>query len=102
MASADNVRKTGFNTGAVVAFGLAGIIFVYAMSLFIEGGYNAALNKELQTKIYSAPLSDEAVAQLAEQQTLLDEKVRYLDPEEGVLCMPIEDAMERIVARNAK
>jgi len=54
MASAKDNGKTGFNTAAVVAYGLAGIIFVYALSLFIEGGYNAALNKEMQTKIYTA------------------------------------------------
>ena len=102
MASAENNRKTGFNTPAVVMCGLAGIIFVYAMSLFIEGGYNAAVNKEMQTKIYSAPISESAAAELAVQQDLLTEQVRYLDPEAGVLCMPIEDAMARVVARNAK
>ena len=102
MASADNNRNTGFNTTAVVLCGLAAIIFVYAMSLFIIGGYNAALNKELETKIYSAPVSEDVLAQLAEQQALLDEQVRYLDAETGVLCMPIEDAMARVVSRNAK
>jgi hypothetical protein len=101
MASADNNRNSGFNTTAVVLCGLAAVIFVYAMSLFIEGGYNAALNKEMQTKIYSAPLSEEAIAQRAEQQALLDELPRYLDPEAGVLCIPVEDAMERIVVKNA-
>ena len=98
MASA---KKTGFNTAAVVAYSLAGIIFVYALSLFIEGGYNAALNKEMQTKIYTVGESEEALAQLAEQQSLLDEAPRYLDPEAGVLCIPIENAMDRIVAKTA-
>ena len=102
MASADNNRKSGFNTSAVVLSSLAAIIFVYAMSLFIEGGYNAAKNKEIQAKIYDAPLGAQAAADLAAQQALLDEEVRYLDSEKGVLCMPIEDAMERVVAQNAK
>ncbi len=102
MAAADNKQKTGFNTLAVVCCGLAGIIFVYALSLFIEGGYNAALNQELQTKIYAAGVSEATETQLAEQQALLDEKPRYLDSEAGVLCIPIENAMDRIVVRNAR
>jgi hypothetical protein len=40
--------------------------------------------------------------QLAAQQALLQEKVRYLDADKGVLCMPIEDAMERVVVQNAR
>ena len=102
MAAAKDNGKTGFNTAAVVAYGLAGIIFVYAMSLFIEGGYNAALNKEMQTKIYASEISEESKAQLAEQQALLDEQPRYLDPEAGVLCIPIENAMDRVVAKTAE
>ncbi len=99
MASAKN---TGFNTAAVVAYGLAGLIFVYALSLFIEGGYNASRNKELQTKIYSAGISEEASAQLAVQQALLDEQPRFIDQEAGVLCLPIDTAMERVVVKAAE
>ncbi len=102
MASADKYRKSGFNAPAVVLCGLAAIFFVYALSLFIEGGYNAAMNKELQTKVYDAPISEAATADLAAQKDLLNEKVRYLDPETGVLCMPIEDAKARFVAENAE
>ncbi len=102
MAAAENEQKTGFNTPAVVLCGLAAIIFVYALSLFIEGGYNAALNKELEAKIYSAGVSEAVLAHRAEQQALLDENVRYLDQEAGVLCLPIEDAMERVVVKSAE
>ena len=97
MASAEN-KKTGFNTPAVVLCGLAAIAFVYAMSLFITGGWNAARNRELQAKIYNAGPIEQTQALLAEQQSRLDEKVRYLDEGAGVLCMPIDDAMERVVA----
>ena len=101
MASADNNRKTGFNAPAVVLCSLAAIITVFALSLFIEGGYNKLKNRERETKIYAAGISEAAQTQLAEQQSLLQQKVRYLDPEKGVVCMPIEDAMDRVVARNA-
>jgi hypothetical protein len=102
MAAADNKRKTGFNAPAVVLGGLAAIIFVYALSLFIEGSYNAARNREEQAKIYTSGPSESVTTQLAAQQALLQEKVRYLDADKGVLCMPIEDAMERVVVQNAR
>jgi hypothetical protein len=102
MAAADTEKKTGFNAPAVVLCSMAAILFVYALSLFIEGGYNAALNRELEAKIYTAGVSDEILAERAAQQALLDEQVRYLDPEAGVLCLPIDDAMERVVVKNAR
>jgi hypothetical protein len=102
MASADNKRKTGFDAPAVVLCGLAAVIFAIAFSLFMGGGFNALLIQEKEAKIYTAEISDTVKAQLAEQQTLLDENVRYLDPEKGVLCMPIEDAMDRVVTLNAR
>jgi hypothetical protein len=102
MAAADNNRKTGFNAPAVVLGGLAAIIFVYALSLFIEGGYNAARNREMQAKIYTTGPSESVTSQVAAQQALLDEPVRYLDAEKGVLVMPIEDAMERVVVQNSR
>lgn len=100
MAAPDD-KKTGFDTPAVVLCGLAAIVFVYALSLFITGGYNAVRNRELAAKIYAAGMTEETRTHLAEQQARLEEKVRYLDEEAGVLCMPIEDAMERVVARES-
>ena len=101
MAAAEKERSSGFNTPAVVLVGLAAIIFVFALSLFIEGGYNAAKNKEMQAKIYSARVSPETATLLAEQQDLLAEKPHYVDAENGVLVIPIEDAMARVVEQNA-
>jgi hypothetical protein len=101
MAPADN-KKSGFNGTAVVLCGLAAAVTALAFALFIGGGVNHLLVQEKQAKVYSAEISEEARALLAEQQSLLDEKVRYLDEEKGVLCMPIEDAMDRVVTRNAK
>ncbi len=106
MAAADNEfksdRKTGFNTPVVVMCSLAAIILIYALSLFIEGGYNAAKNKEIAAKIYAAEVSEDVLAHRAAQQSLLDEQVRYLDPDAGLLCLPIEDAMERVVVKSAR
>jgi len=101
MAAAEKNRNSGFNTPAVVLGGLAAIIFVFALSLFVEGGYNAARNREEQAKIYTVGLSEETIAQQVEQQAILDERPRYVDPEQGLLCIPIADAMARVVDRNA-
>ena len=100
--AAANAKKSGFNGFAVSMSVLGGLIFVYAISLFVQGGYNMFLNKEIAAKINSAEPSEDLVAHQAKQQALLNEEVRYLDAENGVLCMPIEDAMDRVVALNNK
>ena len=102
MASADKQNGTGFNTPAVVLCGVAAVIFLCALALFIQGGFLAAQANEIQAKIYDSPGNEEAASMMAEQQALLDEKVRWLDEEKGIAVMPIEDAMERIVNQNGK
>ena len=99
MASADNEIKTGFNTPAVVLCGAAGVIFLFAVALFIQGGFLAAQAVEYETKVYSAPVSEAVLAAEAEQQAILDEKVRWVDEEKGTVVMPIADAMERVVEK---
>jgi hypothetical protein len=94
-----NDGKTGFNTLAVVLGGAAALIFLWALALFLEGGFLAAHSKEFAAKVYAAPASEEKLAALAEQQTLLDEPVRWLNEEEGTVVMPIEDAMQQFVKK---
>jgi hypothetical protein len=98
----DTDRKTGFNTPAVVLCAAAGVVFLFAMALFLQGGFLAAQANEFEAKVYNAPGSEEARAAVAEQQAILDEKVRWLDEENGTLIMPIEDAMERLVTKVEK
>ncbi len=95
-------EKSGFNTPAVVLGGLAVLLLALALSMFFEGGYLAAERQEEQVKIYTGGISEQRKVNLAEQQDLLHESARYLDPEKGVLCMPIEDAMKRVVAKNSR
>ena len=102
MASADKQNGTGFNTPAVVLCGAAAVIFLWALALFIQGGFLAAQANEIEAKVYNSPGSEEAAAAVAEQQALLDEKVRWKDEEKGIVVMPIEDAMERVVSKNGK
>jgi hypothetical protein len=93
----DTDRKTGFNTPAVVLCGAAGGFFLFALALFLQGGFLAAQANEFEAKVYNAPGNEEARTAVAEQQAILDEKVRWLDEEKGTVVMPIEDAMEQLV-----
>ena len=46
MATVDNDIETGFATGKVVLAALAVIVFAFAISLFIRGGFLAAVGQE--------------------------------------------------------
>ena len=92
-------RKTGFNTPAVVLCGAAGVVFLFALALFLQGGFLAAQAIEYEAKVYGAPGNEEARAAVAEQQAILDEQVRWKDEAKGIVVMPIEDAMERVVTK---
>ena len=88
---------TGRNTTAVVLSGAAALVLLFALALFIQGGYQAARANVYEDKVLNAPGSEEARVVVAEQQAILDEKVRWKDEENGIAVMPIEDAMERLV-----
>ncbi len=91
--------KSGFNTPAVVLCGLALVIFLYAVSLFLQGGFLASRNKVQQVKLQQ-PVNEALQTALAAQQALLDEQPRWLDEEHTKACLPIAAAMARVVARN--
>jgi hypothetical protein len=95
----DTDRKTGFNTSAVVLCGAAGVVFLFALALFLQGGFLAAQANEFEAKVYNSPGNEEARTAVAEQQAILDETVRWLDEEKGTVAMPIEDAMEQLVKK---
>ena len=99
MAAADKKNSRGFNAPAVVLSGAAAIIFLYAVSLFIQGGFLAAQANEVRTKVYGAAGSEEALAAVAAQKAILNEKPRWLDEGKTTLCLPIEDAMQRLVTK---
>ncbi|MCP4573601.1 MAG: hypothetical protein GY838_14680 [bacterium] len=99
MASAGN-NRSGFDTPVVVLGAVAAILFVYAISLFLRGGFTAMQAQESVAKIYDT--SDEQVAEYrAEQQAILNERTRWLNEDQGTLCMPVEDAVDRFVAQQA-
>jgi hypothetical protein len=100
MAAADMEKSTGFNTTAVVLTGAAVVVLLFAMALFIQGGFLAAQANVYEERVYGAPDSEAVRAAVAEQQALLEEKVRWKDQEQGTVVMPIEDAMEQIVAKH--
>jgi len=93
--------KSGFNTPAVLLCGLALIIFLYALSLFLQGGFLASQNQVRDTKLL-VPENEPLHAALAEQQSILEEQPRWLDEQRTKACLPIEDAMRRVVAENSR
>jgi len=101
MAAVEYDRSTGFNTPAVVLCGIAVVILLFAVALFLQGGFLAAQANDYQVKVYEAPGNEEARAAVAAQQAILDEKVHWKDEAAGTVVMPIEDAMQRVVAKAA-
>ncbi len=99
MAAAES-KKAGFNTPVVIYGVVTSLIFLYAISLFLQGGFMAEQALELDAKTNSFP-NDEMLAHVAEQEAILNERVHWLDKENGVACMPIDDAIDRLVATEA-
>ena len=97
MAAADMEKGSGFNTTAVVFAGIAAVLFLGAMTLFLQGGFLASQALEYEAKVYNAPGDEATHAAVAEQEALLSEKTRWKDQEKGTVVMPIEDAMEQVV-----
>ena len=101
MAAANNQsdgRKvgTGFNTLAVVLLSLAALLFVYALSLFLQGGFLAAQGVDHRAKLDLS--GDPALeANLNQQNELLRGQPMWLDQEAGKLSIPIETAKARLI-----
>jgi len=100
MAAADKRTRSGFNAPAVVLGALAAIIFLYALSLFLQGGFLAAQQQQYDAKMLTPP-DEPLAAHRAEQQALLDEAPRLADEATGRWVMPVDDAMQRLADANA-
>jgi hypothetical protein len=90
--------NSGFNATAVVLLGAAVLIFLWALALFLTGGFQSARNREYAAKTYE-PVNPDLEQYRAEQRAILDEKARWLDREKGTVVIPIEDAKTRIVEK---
>ncbi len=91
--------KIGSNAPAIILCSLAAAIFLFAVVLFLQGGFQAALAVETEYKTLTPvdPVMEQA---LAEQQARLDEGVRWIDEEQGVVGLPIEAAIDALVNRS--
>lgn len=93
--------KTGFNTPAVVLITLAVLLFVYAVSLFLQGGFLKCQDVERQAKV----LNEENVVaneQMAEQKAILEKDLYWIDRSNGKVGVPIEDAKALVVNKARK
>ncbi len=88
-------NKSGFNTSTVVLSTVAAALFLYAVSLFLQGGFQALAAREYDAKTYG-PTNETVAAHETQQQAILNERTRWLDEEQGKLCLPIDDAIDRL------
>jgi hypothetical protein len=93
--------RNGFNTLAVACGALAVVVFVYAVSLFLQGGWEAARRLEYEAKVYAPPNTALADAEAA-QEAILDGGYRWVDQGAGRVGVPVERAVELIVARQGR
>jgi hypothetical protein len=90
-------NESGFNTPLVILGTLAVFFAVYALSLFLQGGFLKAQEMEKQYKILNAPADEAVTAATAEQQALLDNDVHWIDQDKGIVGMSIDDAKAALV-----
>ncbi len=99
-AAVKSSAKTGFNTAAVVTCALAAVAFLFALSLFLQGGFAAALDAETERKALT-PVDAQVTQDAFAQRARLAEGYRWIDEEQGVVGMSIEDAKDALVRRYA-
>lgn len=97
MAADDAKTTNGFNGPAVVLCGLAALVFIVALSLFLQGGYLAAQKRETQAKTVT-PVNEALLAAQAEHLARLQEAPRWLDEQKTKVVMPVDAAMDRLAA----
>ena len=91
--------KSGFDTLGVVLGVGAAVLFLYAISLFLQGGYMQVMETEKAYKIDDAPPLEAVTLALAEQQDKLDQGYRWVDKENGVVGLPLERAKELLIQK---
>lgn len=91
----------GFNTLAVTCGTLATLALVYALSLFLQGGWEAAKSLEIEAKVMAPDNTALADAEAA-QEAILDGGYRWIDQGGGKVGVPVERAVELIVERGGQ
>ena len=103
MAAPSNTSKaagSGFDTLSVVLLTLAVVLFVFALGLFLQGGFLSAQKVDHRAKLDLSGDPDLAV-HAAGQKDLLHAEPAWLDPEAGTVSLPIETAKELLVKKEA-
>jgi hypothetical protein len=97
MAAVDRKANNGFNAPAVVLCTIAALVFIFALSLFLQGGYLAAQARETRAKTVT-PVNEALRAANAEHQARLQEAPRWLDGQKTKAVIPVDAAMDRLAA----
>jgi len=102
MAAQSSAKRkgSGFDTGSVALLALAVLLFLYALSLFLQGGFLSAQKVDHHRKL---DLSGDPALQAheADQRDLLNAKPTWIDRDAGKVSIPIETAKEQLLEQLA-
>lgn len=92
-------RDTDPNTPVTVVVGLVGAVLLFVIIVLLQALFYGAERGELARKVRGAGWDD--LAGLRTEQEGLLHSTRWIDEKKGVVGIPIERAMELLVARGA-
>lgn len=94
-------KETGFDVASVALLALAVLFLMYALYLFMTGGFLSAQQVDHARKL-DLPGDPQLEAHDAMQLDLLTAQPAWLDREAGKVSLPIEAAKERLVEKHGK
>ena len=91
------VGKNDLPLGGILAGVGIALVVAWAAAVFLQGWYHQMEKAELQRKVIEPP--SEALTTYQAEQAVTMGEYRWIDPENGVVGLPIERAMEIMVER---
>jgi len=83
----------------VAVIGITGAILVFVLIVWLQAAYHRVEEDEIRKKVYDH-VPEELARLRADQQEALH-RYRWIDEKQGIVSIPIERAMEWIVAESA-
>jgi hypothetical protein len=96
MREGEAMRHDDPNVPVSVVVGLVGAILLFVAIVALQALFSSMQQAELQRKVYSQP--NEALRQLRSEQLGTLGSYGFIDQAHGVVRIPIERAMELVVA----
>jgi len=87
--------RENLDTFMVVTVGMLLVILVFVLILLLQAWFYSAQTEEYTRKVIE-PRNEQLASAIADQQTRLH-SYRWIDQENGVVGIPVERAMEKVV-----